>query len=214
MSDERLKAVKITTPRGIAVRPKLADPYNEFNDAGTYTCMIRISGATAKALAATIDAVDEDAYQSSKAKIAAAKATEKNPAKRAEIKDRADPSYREVFNDANERTGEFDFTFKMMASGVSKKDGKPWTRKPAVFDGKRKLMPNDLVATVGSGSVIKVSGEVAAYAWKPGLFGAGAALRLDAVQVISLKSYANVPASDHGFRVEDDGFDGAAACPT
>lgn len=112
--------------------------------------------------------------------------------------------YKELYEN-DEPTGEYEFNFKMKASGVSKKTGKPWTRKPAVFNAKGKPMSDEEKAKVGGGSVVKVAYEITPF--YTAALGAGVSLRLEAVQVLELKSFQARDASAFGFG-EEEGYDG------
>lgn len=111
----------------------------------------------------------------------------------------------EVEEDTNTgtETGRLVKKFKMNASGVSKKTGKKWTRKPDVFNAKGVKL--NTVPSVGSGSVLKVSFEPYAY-YSPKDKEIGISARLQAVQIIDLVSFGQRDASGYGFG-EEDGYD-------
>lgn len=204
MSEDR-NTVKGVTPKGIASWPRLHEPDTKFRDDGEYSIKLRLSGAAAAELNAIIEQAHEASYEANKKAIAEAKAKEKNPKKRAEIKERADLPCKELYEN-DEPTGEYEFNFKMKASGVSKKTGKPWTRKPGVFNAKGKPLSQEEKAKVGGGSVVKVSYEITPF--YTSALGAGVSLRLEAVQVLELKSFSSRDATAYGFG-EEEGYDGA-----
>lgn len=203
MSEDR-KVIKGNTPKGVASWPRLHEPDTKFKDEGEYSIKLRLSGSAAAELVAVLEAAADESYEAAKKQIAEAKAKEKNPKRRAEIKERADVPYKELYEN-DEPTGEYEFNFKMKASGVSKKTGKPWTRKPAVFNAKGKPMSDEEKAKVGGGSVVKVAYEITPF--YTAALGAGVSLRLEAVQVLELKSFQARDASAFGFG-EEEGYDG------
>lgn len=89
---------------------------------------------------------------------------------------------------------------KMKAAGVDR-DGKPWSRKPALFDAKGKpVTDRDSLKSMWSGTVGRVSFMATPF-YSPAI-GAGITLRLQAVQIISLVESGG-DASSHGFGEED-----------
>lgn len=197
-SDTRTSVTGVTAA-GEAVFPKLVQPDTKFDPDGTYSLKLRLpDGPDADALIAKIDAVREEAH-------ASAVADAPNAAVAKKIK-MADPSYgRELDRETGEETGNWLFNFKMKASGVSKKTGKPWSRKPALFDAKGQpittLTKNDDVWT---GSIVKVAFELRPF-YSPS-FGAGCSQNLQAIQIIELVSGEGKSAEDFGFGEEDGSF--------
>jgi len=196
MATGELKAVKVTTPKGIASWPRLAEPDTKFKAEGEYSVKLRLRGADAAALVAKIDAYHDEASEHFADDLKEAKLKEKNPKKREAIPERADPPYKELYEN-DQPTGEWEFNFKMKASGVSKKTGKPWTRKPAVFDSRTRPLLGEALAKVGGGSVIKVSGELRPF--YTAALGVGVSLALEAVQVLEVKSFGDRSAGAFGF---------------
>jgi len=167
----------LVTPKGVAVYPHLSKPDTKFNDKGEFKIKWQGSGAEAEAFVKQIDAA-------MKASALAAQEAEKKTAKPRKIKLASAPYTR---ND----DGSVTVSFKMVASGVSKKTGEAWTRRPVIFDVNGK--PYTVVPRVGGGSTVKVSAELNQYA-KPsteqkGIVLAGANLRLEAVQIIELVEF-------------------------
>ena len=193
------KSVKGTTPAGEAVFPRLVEPSTKFDDDGVYSLKLRIKDSPeADKLIAQIEAVQEQAFN---AAIEAAL----NPVAKKKIK-RAEPSYtRDLDRDTGEDTGHWLFNFKMKASGVSKKTGKAWTRKPALFDSKGKPITHFTKnEELWSGSIVKVAFELRPFV-SPS-FGAGCSQTLQAVQVIECVSGDGKTAQAYGFDEEEDGF--------
>lgn len=194
MSDtKKPKKVRFTTPKGIAIFPWLNKPDTKFKPEGTYKVTLRLDASAAEQLKEKLQPLFDKA-------IAAAKSNPKNKGKKVKVND----YFTDVVDDTGDYTGQCDFNFKMTASGVSKKDGRPWSMKPDLFDAKGDPLPAD--TAVWGGSLIKVGFEATAYD-KP--IGAGLSLRMNAVQVIKLVS-ASRDASMHGFTDESDDDDADA----
>ena len=180
-----------TTPIGIAVWPRFDKPDTKFakpGESGVYSTKLRLDADKAAPLVAEID-------EKMQAEFAKAKSEAKSPMKAKKVK-LADPPY------AEDEDGSVLFTFKMQAGGISKKDGKPWTNAPALYDAKGKPV-NGLV--VGNGSKIKVGYELTTFFTQ--LVGAGVSLRLKAAQIIELVERGSADASYYGFDAEEGGFE-------
>ena len=176
------KNQRLITPRGRAIYPYLNRPDTKFNEDGEYKVKLAVPAKLAEDLVQQIDALAKKAFDE-------AKADKKNK----KVKE-ADLPYQ-----YNEETDEFTFSFKMKATGKSKKTGEEWTQKPAIFDSKGK--PCEAGIRVGGGSILRVSFEMIPFFTT--LVGAGVSLRMRAVQVIELKEFGGGDASSHGFEAEE-----------
>jgi hypothetical protein len=192
---------KVTTPRGIAIWPRLNTPDTKFNKAGKYEAKIAIDAndpglaklqeQVEQLIDAKFDEVVKEMTESGKAGLAR-KVTKVSPFKAEE-----DP-------ETGDETGRIMIKAGMTASGVSAKTGKPWSRKPAIFNGRGILIKNP--PAIGGGSTLKLNVELFPY------FAAndktvGVSFRLEAVQVINLVSFGAKDAASCGFGAEDDGDD-------
>jgi hypothetical protein len=177
------KPPSFVTPAGIAQYPRLNAPDTKFNAEGVYSVKLEFSGDEAQELSAFLDAKLQESI---------AEAKKNNPTKK--IKE-ADAPY--SWNDS----GNLSVSFKMKASGVTK-DGKPWNRKPALFDAKGK--PLDPTIQVGGGSTLIINYTPSAF--YTAMIGAGLSMRLEAVQVLDLKAGGGASAENFGFK-EQDGFE-------
>ena len=187
------------TPAGEAVFPKIVAPDMKFDVDGMYSLKLRLpDGPDADKLIAKIDEVRELAHQ-----MAVDDAPNAAAAKKIKM---ADPSYaRELDRETGEETGNWLFNFKMKASGVSKKTGKSWSRKPALFDAKgQPIVGMTKNEEIWTGSIVKVAYELRPF-YSPS-FGAGCSQNLQAVQVIELVSGEGKSAEDFGFGEEDGSF--------
>ena len=156
--------VRITTPAGIAVYPKIEKPDTKFNADGVYSIDLDLSGAEAQELIGKLTKVADDAY------AAECKSKGKKQLKR------SDMPWKET------EDGKTRFKFKLKAKGGTGE--KQWDQKPALFDAKGNPV-KDL--NVGSGSTVKVAFDVVPYF--TAMVGQGISLRLRAVQVIELRQY-------------------------
>lgn len=197
--ETKKKNPTFTTPRGVFKYPKLNEPDTKFKEAGEYNVKLILSAEAGQALVDKLTPVFEEAVAAGEAAYAELPVAtrKKTPFK---VNDFHSPVYDEETED---ETGEFEFSFKMAASGTNKKTGKTWERKPAIFDAKGKLMTNP--PEIWGGTEGKVNFEVMPYFTATA--GAGISLRLNAVQIIELVSGGTArSASAFGFG-EEEGFD-------
>lgn len=169
-----------TTPRGVLAYPYLIKPDTKFNAKGVYTTKLRLSGAGGQALAKQVAELMKEAHD-------AAVKEQAEKGKKGKVK-QADAPFK-----FDEETGEYEFSFKMVASGV-KKDGTEYTQRPALFDAAAKPITQDI--KIGGGTEAKVSFEAFPFFTK--LVGAGVSLRLKAVQILKLVEWGG-DGSYYGF---------------
>lgn len=187
------------TPHGEAVFPRLIEPDTKFDSNGVYSIKLRLpDGPEATALIEKIDAVRQQAFD--EAVEAAPNALAKKKVKMAE------PSYTwELDRDTGLETNNWLFNFKMKASGLSSKTGKPWQRKPVIFDAKgTPITTFKTNSDIWSGSQVKIAFELRPF--YVASFGAGCSHNLLAVQIIELVSGEGKTAEDFGFEQEDAGY--------
>jgi len=202
MSDR--KPIKFVTPRLVFIFPKLTAPDTKYKKEGEY----RVKGRC------TLDAFPADIVeQLTAARDALAEATradltaKKQGAKAKSLKVR-DIFTAETDKESGEETGFVLLSAKMTASGISKRDGKPWTRAPKLFDAAgNKLGSNK---RIWGGSEGKLAVEALPY-YTPKDNEVGMAFYLNAVQVLKLVSGGGDNAADHGFGAEEGYTDEDAA---
>jgi hypothetical protein len=199
------KRLNFTSPRGVFVFPKLNEPDTKFNAEGDYTVKLSLKAdaPTTKAFIAQLAPLHAEAIKAAQAKF-----KELKPEARKKLKE---VTVNEMFVtklDENEQpTGDIEFNFKMKASGISKKTGKRWTRKPAIFDAKGTTLKNP--PSIWGGTVGKVGFSVTEGGYfVPGTGAAGISLGLEGVQIIELRSGQGRSAKEMGFG-EEEGFDGS-----
>ena len=192
----------LASPKGRALYPKLKDPDTKFKPEGEYSVKLLLSEAEAAPILEMCQRLQQAAFdeefekqQAAKPKMSASKIREGIKLAELPVKPQTDP-------ETGEETGDFVATFKMKASGITKKTGKPWSRRPALFDAKNKPL-NPQKVDVWSGSVLKIIYTVSPFCTA---LGAGVSLRLEAVQVIELRSGGAQDAAGYGLTEEEDGY--------
>lgn len=173
----------LVTRKGRFIYPRLHTPDTKFDADGVYGLKLAQSpeeaAGTVKVIEAALDAAVEHWKR------------EKSGAK---IK-RADAPYT-----TDEDTGEIIFTFKMKAKGVSKKTGKAWERRPAVYDRYGKPIGPD--TRIGGGSIGQVAYVIGQWANYTPKLGAGVTLYLESVMVHEVVEWGGQSAESYGFEVE------------
>lgn len=171
--------VRVTSPQGIAVYPKIEKADTKFDANGIYSVDLDLDQKDGGELAAKLQKIADDAY------AAECKAKGKKALKRADVPWKSTED------------GKLRFKFKLKAKGGTGE--KQWDQKPALFDAKGTPV-KDL--NVGSGSIIKVAFDVVPYF--TAMVGHGLSLRLRAVQVIELKQFVAGDNFDaFGFKATD-----------
>ena len=186
-----------TSMAGTFMYPHLTEPDTKYKKEGEYNLKLRLSAADSAALKAMVKDEYISAIKSATERFNAMPVSKRKgrDLKRAQLGTK-------VYDDNGNETGEVDFTFKMIASGV--KNGKTWNRKPAIFDAKCKPVGDNV--QIWGGTTGKVNFIVMPY-YQEASCEAGIALKLEAVQIIKLNSGSTQAAVPSGFTVVDDGFD-------
>jgi hypothetical protein len=191
----------ITTPKGTALWTSLNKPDVRYKAEGVYEVKLAFDGddPAVQALVARLEKMRDEKFDEVVAELTAdGKAgLAKKITKAAVFEVEEDP-------ETGAETGRLIKKFKMTASGISKKNNKPWSRKPKLFNARGvelKVAPN-----VGSGSVLKVSFDPFPY-YTPKDKEVGLSARLEAAQIIDLVAFGERDAGGYGFG-EEDGYDG------
>lgn len=190
-----------TSPAGKAIYPKLQEADTKFKPEGEYSVKLILSEAAAARILEQCEAAQEEAFQEEFEKQQAKKPKMKAEKIAAEIKRAPLPVKPYEDPETGEETGEWVVLFKTKASGINKK-GEKWERKVPLFDAKAQPISGKL-APIWSGSVLKVSYSVDPFCTA---IGAGVTLRIQAVQVLELKSGGTRDAGEYGFDAEEDGY--------
>lgn len=186
-----------TSMAGTFMYPHLTEPDTKYKKEGEYNLKLRLSASDSAALKAMVKDEYISAIKSATERFNAIPVAKRKgrELKRAQLGTK-------VYDDNGNETGEIDFTFKMIASGV--KNGKTWNRKPAIFDAKCKPASDSI--QVWGGTTGKVNFIVMPY-YQEASCEAGIALKLEAVQIIKLNSGSTQVSVPTGFTVIEDGFD-------
>lgn len=180
----------LTTPKGVAIYPHLSKPDTKFNKDGVYTVKLKLEGPEATALAKQIAAAAKAKVEETRVEKEKAQKGTGKKVKAADL-----PISKETDDEGNE-TGALIFSFKMNATGKSKA-GEVFTNKPVIFNAAGTPVAD---LRIGGGSVIRISYELNTF-YVPAI-GAGASLRLHAVQVIELVEFGG-NAKYFGFENEE-----------
>lgn len=187
------------TVRGICRFPHLNKPDTKFNDKGIFHTKLLVSAEAAARITELLT------------RIAQEKADE---VQRDVLKGKK-PTYAElpvkpVEDEEGNHTGQWALTTKMIASGVSKKTGKPWNRQLPLFTGKGE--PTNALITGGSEVVISCLPDPY---YNPKDKSVGVTLRLEGVQIVRLRDAGgNKDASGFGFKALEDAEDIPADAPS
>ena len=185
MSAMKKKFVRITTPVGTAIYPRLTTPDTKFDKDGVYSVDLEMD-ATDPLVAQFLTGLNKAADEAYKA-LCESKGGKKLKKAPMPIKEAEGDMIR--------------IKFKLKAKAGN--DEKSWTQKPAIFDATG--MAIQTPPNVGSGSRIKVAFEVVPFF--TAMVGAGVSLRMKAVQILDLKEYTPGDRFDaYGFTADPKGF--------
>ena len=193
--------IKLVSPKATFRYPKLNEPdYGTDQypiEGGAYSVQLVLPAEDAKVLIDKLQPIYDEAIAEGQIKFDALPVAQRK--KYGNLKEQS--FYTEEYDkETEEPTGNIIFKFKMKASGKDKKTGKPWSRKPTIFDAAGKPMVNP--PSIWGGTVGKVSFEVGPY-FVQGQVMAGISLSLNAVQIIELRSGGGGDAASHGFGAEE-----------
>lgn len=205
-TEKKPKPFKGLTPRGVFRHPVLNKP-DYGNEAfpkpyGVYKVQLILSEAQAVPLLKTLEPIHAQAVEEGKAALKKLKAEARKKLKEVTTQDLFGIEYDK---ESEVPTGNFIFSFKMHASGLSSQNGmtSTWKRSPDIFDAKGKLLTGKL-PEICDGTEGIVAFKALPY-FISGLGMAGLVLLLEAVQIIKLRSGDQRSAADYGF-VEEDGW--------
>lgn len=204
MADKKAKRKTFVSPKGIFKYPALTSP-DYGNDSfpkpdGEYKVTLILDQKDADKLVEKLQPLYDEAMEAAEEEFGKMKVASRK--KLGEVK--PNDLFTEVYDpETEEPTGQVEFKFSMKASGVAKKTGKKWERKPALFDAKGNPMKK--IAAIWGGTIGKVSFTTSPY-FIPGTAAAGLKLQLEAAQIIELVAGGQRNASGYGFE-EEDGFE-------
>lgn len=180
-----------TTPKGIAVWPKVTKPDTKYKPEGEYSVNLVLDGEDALSLKGLIDTAIADNV-----------AEEQKKVKGKKIKV-YDPPYSVVLDDDNNETSQIRFKFTQKAI-IKKKDGTLVNMSVTIFDAKAQVIKDVHKLNIGSGSTIKVCFQL--NPWNSATLGAGVSLRLKAVKLLKVVE-GGASAAAYGFEGEEEGFE-------
>lgn len=200
--------LNVVSPLGTAIYPKLNAPDTKFEPDGVYETRLKFDPNTAvgvlekkstpwSEMLEAVVAQQEEFLKAKKAELAKGDGKAKTKAKSIESLEWGTEA--DVDDEGNE-TGLVVIKAKMKASGISKKDKKPWKRAPILFDAKNHKLQID-GPQIWGGSKLKVAGKIVPYySAKDNVV--GSTFYLEAVQVIELVSGQGRDAGAYGFGEE------------
>lgn len=203
--------LKVVTPKGIAIYPKLNKPDTKFDKDGVYETKLKfepdatdgVLGKKSSSWADIIAKVQEQQEEFLAAKKKELQAGDGKAKAKARVIETIEWGCEPDLNDDGEETGKVVVKAKMKASGTNK-ENKRWTRKPVLFDAKGKKLPEDS-PDIWGGSTLKVAGTVVPY-YNAKDNVVGSTMYLEAVQVINLVTGSGGSnAGDYGFG-ETEGY--------
>lgn len=200
MANKKPKNPEFVSPRGTFRYPKLNEPdYGTENfpkPDGEYSVRLILTEADAQPLVDQLQPHLDAAVEEAQAKFKELPVATRKKLKEVTVNDLYQIEYDP---ETEEATGNVIFKFAMKASGKTK-DGKEWSRKPAIFDSKGKRLAKP--EPIWGGTEGKVAFEVRPY-FIAGTGAAGLKLGLNAVQIIELVSGGGRDAEGYGFGAED-----------
>jgi hypothetical protein len=198
----------LRSPLGEALYPRLTEPDDKFDPDGLYSVRLRLpeDAESTQKLVAFLEDKAQEGYELAKDKVTEGlkKKTPKAVENAISKIKMADLPFKPEEDDEGNETGFILFNFKMKASGVSKKTGKSWTRRPALFDSQGSPIDPDSV-DIWSGTKLYV-----AFTAQPFYFaavGAGVSTKLEAAQIIDLVNGGSRSAEAYGFEAQEGGFE-------
>jgi hypothetical protein len=211
MSDARPKQIKMNTPKGIAKWPKLTEadygtadypkPEGEYSVKlvwdETDPAFIKFRNKLQPYLDAA-EAAGQEAFDALKKpqrdKLGALK---------------LNPLFTPIYDAEENPTGQVEMKLTMKASGVVKKgprEGKKWTRSPAMFDALGRPINKKVEIWGGSELIVSFNFSEGGY-FIAGTGVCGLKCSLEAVQIVTLRAGGTKSASDYGFGAQEGGFD-------
>lgn len=208
MAEGKKKRDRLTSPRGIAVYPRVdGKPDTKFNKDGVWQLQLAVEGDDAEAFKAVIDKAMKESLKWAKEN------KEIKPGKKFEM---ADPPYQPEYEkdkdgkNTDEETGRTLFRFKLNAKG-ERRDGTEYSQHVTVL--KSNLEPF-VDSRLGGGSEVKVGYELAPFSMPvtqgkdKGDIMCGVSLKLRVVQVLKYVPYEGGSDPKSFGMAAEEGFEG------
>ena len=204
------KFEQITTPKGIAVFPRITKPDTKFKAEGKYSVKLRLSRVEAQSLIDKLEAALETLVAETKADYEEKLANAKTGKDKASIKKFLsdmpinDIPVKAAVDDEGNETDDVELSFTMPAQYTDKKTGKVMKLKPTLLDAKGKEITKAI--EVWGGSIIRVGGTIRPYVTPKGV---GVRLGLSLVKIIELVTGSGgASASSFGMDGDEGDFSG------
>jgi len=192
-------AKAITTPKGIAVYPRLTSPDTQYDPDGTYHVKMKFDSdlPAVQALMKKIDAWYDEAFEEAVTKSVEDETFKTEAVARKKVK-RGDKPYVYVEDEEGDDTNEIIINFKMKAQAKNRKTGEMFPLNPKLYGAGNVLLKKDEIPLIYSGSELKVG--YTPVKWYTKQLGASVKLRLEGAKIITLVSGG----SDMDFGDDDD----------
>lgn len=209
---DRKPSIRITTPKAIAIYPRLKTPDTKFDAAGVYKVTLRLdpSAKGFDELVAAAEKVREDMVEWTRNDLQKAIDNAKNGAARKKAQTALDElsvldlPIRDHEDSEGEPTGDKVITAKMKATYKDKNDVER-KRTPVIMDGRNNAIPHDAI-NIGGGSEVKAKITLAGY-YTPKDNEVGVAVRLEGVKVYKLVEFGAADMADWDDDDDEEGED-------
>lgn len=205
----KTKTVPFMTPKVTLVYPKLNAPDTKFKAEGEFATKANFTAEDAAPFIEKYEAVVAAHFETVKAELQGKLKDAKTGAEKGKLKKelddlkQSDNPFKPVFDDDGNETGDVQINFKLPAQITNKATQKVTKLYPKFADARGKSIDFSKAPAVWGGTVARIQGEFRPfYTAKAGV---GASIRLNAVQIIDLKSSGS--SRDPGFGDEGEGFE-------
>jgi hypothetical protein len=210
MTDNKPKSIAMNTPKAIAKWPKLTDP--DYGNAeypkpeGEYSVKLvwDESDPAFQKFAAKMQPYIDEAEAAGKAAFDALKKPQRDKLGALKV----NPLFTPIYDADENPTGQVEMKLTMKASGVVKRgprEGKKWTRSPALFDALGRKITKKVEIWGGSEIIVSINFVKGGY-FIAGTGVCGLKCQLDAVQIVTLRAGGTKSAGDYGFGAQEGGF--------
>lgn len=193
------KFTSVTTPAGTAIYPKLNTPDTKYKPLGEYSTKLKLSAEQAQPIIDKYEAELAEYFESIKAELMQGDGKAKAKAKN--LKLAADKPFKPEYDDEGNETGDVIFNVKMPARIA--RDGKEdIVLVPDFFDAAGKQIRGK-IPEIWGGSKLRIGMQLRPF---EAPIGVGISLRLQAVQILELRSGGQRDAASYGFGAEEGGY--------
>lgn len=205
----KIRSTPFMTPRVTLVYPKLNAPDTKFKPEGEFATKANFSAEEAAPFVEKYEAEVAKHFEAVKAELSEKLKAAKTGAEKGKLKKelddlkQSDSPFKPVFDDDGNETGEVQVNFKLPAVVKNKATGKETKLYPKFADARGKAIDFSKAPAIWGGTIARIQGEFRPfYTAKAGV---GCSIRLNAVQIIDLKSGGQ--GRDPGFGDEGEGYE-------